>query len=278
MTALSSEALKEVIEISRLFDDDGTANEVMQALAGTGRPMAVAPGGRGNDLARALDIPTDPGGWAQMVMRGQTRWLDLGAAGPRRFATVAALGFDAAVSARAARGMAGLRGMAAYVAAAVFTLARFRPPMVDVRGADWSYQGRILLVATGNTGMYGGGMRIAPGARPDDGLFRVCLIREVSRLTVLRLIPMVIRGTHVRHPRVQLVDTPFLEIRTDPPCDIYAEGEPIGRTPMRLDVIPKALRIIVPEGVAAPSSPDSRAAMHESQVSGSKSQVVSRQG
>ncbi len=250
-TLLARGLLEEGVDSLAACGGDGTVHEVVQVVAGTACPLAVAPGGRGNDLARALGIPADPGALARMVLAGATRRLDVGTAGGRRFLSVATLGFDAAVSARAAQGIWGLRGLAAYIAAVLLTLARFRPPSVDVRGARNAYCGRILLVATANTPMYGGGMQIAPGAAPDDGLFRVCLIREVTRLTVLRLLPLAIAGRHTDHPAVEMWDTPFLEVEADPPSVLYADGEPLGRTPARLEILPGALHMLVP-------SPDNR--------------------
>ncbi len=256
-TAFAAAALAEGVDAVVACGGDGTVNEVVQALAGTPGRLAVAAGGRGNDLARALGVPRDAAGWAQMVVAGHTRRLDVGAAGSRRFATVATLGFDAAVSARAARGVWMLQGKAAYVAATVLTLTKFHPPVVEIRGSGRSFHGPILLVATANTCMYGGGMQIAPGALPDDGLFRVCLIRDVPRYAVLGLLPQVISGRHTRHPAVQLWDTPFLEVRAEPACVLYADGEPIGQTPIRLDILPRALRVIAPAADQAGLAPGS---------------------
>jgi diacylglycerol kinase (ATP) len=139
-----------------------------------------------------------------------------------------------------------LRGQAAYVAAVLSVLARFQPPVVEIRAANQSYRGPILLVATANTPGYGGGMHIAPGARPDDGMFRICLIREVPRHTVLRLLPLVLSGSHTRHPAVDLWDSPFLEVDSEPACGLYADGEPLGETPIRLEILPGALQVLVP--------------------------------
>jgi diacylglycerol kinase (ATP) len=244
-TALAGEALAEGMDAVVACGGDGTVHEVVQALAGTPGRLAVAPGGRANDLAGALHIPTDPARLARMVVAGYTRRLDVGTAGPRRFTTVATLGFDSAVSARAERGI-WLRGRVAYIAAVVLTLPRFRPPEVEIRGAGHVFRGRILLAATANTPMYGGGLMIAPGAQPDDGLFRVCLIHDVTRRTVLRLLPLVNSGRHTRLPAVQMWDTPFLDVRSDLPCVLYADGERLGTTPIRLEVLPLALRVIVP--------------------------------
>ena len=245
-TTLARGLLGDGIDFLVACGGDGTVHDVVQVLAGTSCPLAVAPGGRGNDLARALGIPSDPARLARMVLAGGTRRLDVGMAGPRRFTSVATLGFDSAVSARAARGIWGLQGQAAYVAAVLLALAQFRAPTVEIRGAKNAYRGRILLAATANTPMYGGGMQIAPGAVPDDGLFRVCLIREVPRPTVLRLLPQVISGSHIHHPAVEMWDTPFLEVQADPPCVLYADGEPLGGTPIRLEIMPGALQVIVP--------------------------------
>lgn len=251
-TVLARGLFGEGMDVVAACGGDGTVHEVVQVLAGTSCPMAVAPWGRGNDLARALDIPADPSQLARMVLAGRARPLDVGTAGPRRFVSVATLGFDSAVSARAARGVWGLQGRAAYVAAVVLTLVRFRPPTVEIRGAGDAFRGRILLAATANTPVYGGGMQIAPGAAPDDGLFRVCVIREVTRLTVLRLLPLVIAGRHARHPAVEVWDTPYLDVQADRPLDLYAEGEWIGRTPIRLEVLPRALQVVVPPEAPGP--------------------------
>lgn len=254
-TALAAAVLGEGVDVVVACGGDGTVHEVIQAMAGSPAPLAVTAGGRGNDLARALRVPGDPRRWTRMVLAGCTRCLDVGMAGSRRFMSVAALGFDAAVSARAARGLWGLPGSASYLAAAVLTLASFRPPVVELRGVRHSFHGPILLVATANTSRYGGGMQIAPGALPDDGLFRVCLIRHVTRLTGLRLLTRVMSGSHTHHPAVEMWDSPFLEVRAEPPCDLYADGERVGRTPIRLEVLPKALRVIVPPGGEATPDP-----------------------
>ena len=245
-TSLTQDALAEGMDAVVACGGDGTVHEVVQALAGTPGRLAVAPGGRANDLARALQIPADPVRLARVILAGCTRRIDVGIAGRRRFASVATLGLDSAVSARAERGVWPLRGRAAYLTAVVLSLRNFRPPEVEIRGVCGTYCGRILLAATANTPMYGGGLQIAPGARPDDGLFRVCLIREVSRLTTLRLLPRVVSGSHTRHPAVQIWDTPFLEVRSEVPCVLYADGERLGTTPVRLEVVPLALRLIVP--------------------------------
>jgi len=245
-TVLAQEALAEGVDAVVACGGDGTVHEVVQALAGTSGRLAVAPGGRADDLARALQIPTNPARLARVIRTGYTRRIDVGSAGPRRFASIATLGFDSAVSARAERGVRLLRGRAAYLAAVLLTLRNFRPPEVEIQGACRTFCGRILLAATANTPMYGGGLQIAPGARPDDGLFRVCLIHAVDRLTVLRLLPHVVTGRHTRHPAVQIWDTPFLEVRSRLPCVLYADGEPLGTTPIRLEVLPLALRLIVP--------------------------------
>jgi diacylglycerol kinase (ATP) len=245
-TTLSQAALAEGMDAVVACGGDGTVHEVVQALAGTPGRLAVAPGGRANDLARALRIPADPARLARVILAGCTRRIDVGTAGPHRFASIATLGFDSAVSARAERGVWPLQGRAAYLAAVVLSLRNFRPPQVEIRAAAGTFSGRILLAATANTPTYGGGLQIAPGAQPDDGLFRVCLIHEVGRLATLRFLHRVMSGSHTRHPAVQIWDTPYLEVRSNSPCVLYADGERLGITPLRLEVMPLALRVIVP--------------------------------
>ena len=105
---------------------------------------------------------------------------------------------------------------------------------------------KMFLAATANTSSYGGGMFIAPDAQPDDGLFDVCVIDEVSKFTVLRIFPKVFAGTHATHPKVEILRTSSLKIETDEPFLLFADGEPIVETPTTIEMLPKALEVVVP--------------------------------
>jgi diacylglycerol kinase (ATP) len=225
---------------------DGTVQEAARALAGSAAALGIVPCGRGNDLARVLGLPTDWTAAAQVIAEGNVRLIDLGRVAGRHFVTVAAMGFDAEAAAFAHRSRLGLPGPLGYLWAVTRTLLRFESPEVTLRGDFGQYQGAILLAATGNTSTYGGGMRIAPGAVPDDGLLDVCVVRALPRRTILRAFPRLFAGTHVDLPYVTTLRTRRLEVTASRPLAIFADGEPIGMTPAEITVDPLALRVLAP--------------------------------
>jgi diacylglycerol kinase (ATP) len=229
---------------------DGTLQEIATALDGTGTALGILPGGRCNDFAHALGLSKRdaPEHLANVLLAGKLKAIDLGAAGAKRFLTVATLGFDSEVDRFVAERKMWLKGTPAYVYAAIRVLLRYSAPQVKLKGEFGTHEGRVLLAATGNASCYGGAMQIAPGAKLDDGVFQICVVDRVSRLTVLRIMPRVMRGTHVSHPAVTMLSSRYVEIEAPGrPLTICADGEALCQTPCRLEVRPGALRVIVPE-------------------------------
>ncbi len=164
------------------------------------------------------------------------------------FTTIATCGYDTEVSRRAAKGTPLFAGTASYAYAAVETLFYYDPPSVRLEGDFGTYEGPLLLAATGITNRYGGGFKIVPDARINDGLFDVCIIRPVSSVTVLRLLVTLFWGGHVKHPAVSIHQTETLKIETDPPMLLYADGEPMCETPATIEIIKDGLVVMSPRG------------------------------
>ncbi len=162
------------------------------------------------------------------------------------FTTIATCGYDTEVSRRAAKGTPLFAGTASYAYAAVETLFYYDPPSVHLEGDFGTYEGPLLLAATGITSRYGGGFKIVPDARINDGLFDVCIIRPVSSVTVLRLLVTLFWGGHVKHPAVSIHQTQTLKIETDTPMLLYADGEPMCETPATIEIIKDGLTVMAP--------------------------------
>jgi diacylglycerol kinase (ATP) len=233
---------------------DGTIQEVVQALAGTTVPLGIVPCGRGNDLARVLGIPSDPvrataiaaGDTVRRIDLGLVRSLADGATGePRRFTTVAAMGFDSEAAAFVHRTHLRLPGPLAYLVAVARTLVTYVSPEVELDGDFGRFAGRVLLVATGNTTTYGGGMKIVPAAICDDGLLDLCIVKAIPRRTILPAFPRIFAGTHIGLPFVETRSTRRLRITASRPLWVFADGEPVGMTPAEITVEPRALSVLV---------------------------------
>jgi diacylglycerol kinase (ATP) len=230
---------------------DGLINLALPAVAGTSTPLGVVPAGTGNDQAREYGWPRkSPEAAADTVVLGADRAVDVGevttADGEvRLFGSVLASGFDSLVSDRTNR-MRWPHGRARYNVAMLAEFVNLRPlPFRLTLAGGEVIERDLLLVAVGNTRSYGGGMRIAPGADPADGLFDVTIGGAGTRRHVLRLLPSVYRGSHVRDPKVEVVRTSSLRIES-PGITAYADGECLGPLPIDVRVRPAAVVVRVP--------------------------------
>lgn len=229
---------------------DGTLHAVANGLVRVRRedrpPLAVAPLGRGNDFAAEIGIRTDSDALSAIASH-RARRIDLGRTEAGVFLGIAGTGFDAR-AARRAQQTPLLSGSLLYTYAVVRTLLDFRALEARVRYEGGLYEGPITFAACGNTTRYGGGMRITPRADVSDGLLDLCLVREISRATLLRMFPTVFRGAHVGHGSVIYQKTRFVEVETDEPADVFADGEFLQETPARVDVLPGELEVLAPRG------------------------------
>lgn len=224
---------------------DGMVNIALQAVAQTATPLGVIPTGTGNDHARMLGIPLhDPAAAARIVARGTSRPIDLGRVGERWFGTAFAGGFDAKVSDRANR-LRWPRGKLRYNLAVLAELSVLRPLRYELELDGRVLHTEAMLVAVGNGSSYGGGMRVCPAAELDDGLFDVTVIGPTDRARLVRLLPTIYSGAHVRYPQVSTYRASRVRLST-PDLLGYADGEPFERLPVTCECVPAAARVLVP--------------------------------
>ncbi|NJI60813.1 YegS/Rv2252/BmrU family lipid kinase [Microbacterium oxydans] len=229
---------------------DGTLSGVLDIVCASTVPVVLVPAGTGNDLARALGLPRgDAADAAELALTGVHRAIDVGevrtVAGARKFLTIAALGFDAKVSDRTNR-LRWPHGAPRYYLALLIELVRLRPMdfMLAVDGED-PLRSPGTLIAAGSTSSYGGGMPICAGAVPDDGLLDVVHVAPLGRLRLLRLFPLLLRGTHLNRPEVMHRRARTLTVSA-PGLVVYADGERIGEDECTISVLPGALTMMVP--------------------------------
>jgi len=245
-TQLARELLDKGIERIAGCGGDGTLNEIANALAYTDGVLGVLPGGRGNDLCRALDIPRSLYQATALFIEGNVRKIDLGKVNDRYFNSVAALGFDAEVSRAVELGNVPFSGRATYFYAVLKTLGSYQSPRLKLTGDFGVIEEKIFLAATSNTPTYGGGFQITPPAKMDDGILHLCLIRDISAWKVLGLLPSVYRGKHASRPEVRILPTRRLSIESDQQSWIYADGERMAQAPAVIEVAPGALQVVAP--------------------------------
>ena len=233
-------------EIRVVMSGDGLIGQVGGTLAGTGAPLGVIPGGRGNDFARVVGIPDDVEAAVATLAAGHTREIDVGEVNGRRFLCIASCGFDSDAN-RIANQSKRVKGPLVYAYAALRALAAWKPATftLTLDGAHERVTG--YTVAAANSNAYGGGMIAAPDAELDDGLLDVGASGNVGKLRFLRGLGQVFKGEHLETLEVRLWRVQEVKIEADRPFAVYADGDQIADLPATVRLLPRALRVIVPE-------------------------------
>jgi diacylglycerol kinase (ATP) len=244
--AISAGATKVVV-----VGGDGLAHLATQALACSGVALGIVPAGTGNDLARGLGLPLDDTEAAIDRALSPPVALDALRTTHGWVASVATLGFSAAVNERANR-LRRPRGGARYTVATLLELPRLAatPLVLDLDGT--THEVDVAMVAIANTPHFGGGMAICPEATPHDGLLDVAIVGDVGRFTLLRFFPQVFSGRHVDHPavtmlrgtklRIALADTPSAGAPSSGRA-LRGDGEPVGPLPVDIEAVRGALLV-----------------------------------
>ena len=244
-TDLARGVVAEGIETLVVIGGDGMVHLAVQALAGSGTRLGLIPAGTGNDVARNLDLPRkDLLAATDVIIGGRERQIDLARIGHRYFVTVLAAGFDAIVNERANE-MTWPKGQMRYNLATLAELRTFTPiPYVlEVDGVQHRFD--AMMVAVGNGPSFGGGMRITEGALMDDGILDVIAIDPMSKLELIRAFAKLRNGSHIGHPKVHRYTGRTITVAA-PGIVAYADGERIAALPLTVEVVPQALRVLVP--------------------------------
>ena len=240
-------AAEDGVERLLVAGGDGTMHYAVQGLAGTSCALGVIPLGSGNDLAGTLGIPPDVDAAVERAVSGEIRRIDLVRVGETWSVSYAGVGFDSEVT-RYANEMKILRGPLIYFYAVIHTLITFAPPRMRIVHDTGEFEGRVMFTVVNNLPRFGGGMRIAPEARIDDGLLDLVIVKEVPKPVLLSIFPKVYNGKHVGHPAVQIVRTRRAEITIDRTMTMYGGGEPLRTVeagePVAVEVVPGGLAIV----------------------------------
>ena len=277
-------ASSEDADVILLFGGDGTIHRHLGQLVRLGLPVLVVPAGSGNDFARALGlrrVRDSLTAWRKFCgAAANVRCIDLGVisaiedAGaapsttaqgrsaphtPRYFCCVAGVGLDGEVSRRANRLPRWVRGHGGYLLSLAPTIFTFAPFPIKILTAEtngetpedsndtrWITRSdqSTLLAAFANTPLYGGGMKIAPQAKMDDGLLEVCIVGDIDPFKLFCMFPTIYGGRHLNIREVEYFQSARVRVKTEHPLDVYADGEFVCRTPIEVSVERAALKVI----------------------------------
>ena len=253
---LAASAAADGAELLVVVGGDGSVNEVANGVAERDVDIAVIPRGTGWDFARSQGIPRRIEDAVDVALNGSRRAIDLGrvhyrawsgADETRWFANVASAGMSGAIAQRANDTTKALGGKVSYLLATLTVFARWQVGDVRVTVDEAERTGRMHDVIVANGPYLGGGMKICPEAQPDDGVFDVLLIGDLTKRDLMVTLPKTYRGKHLPHPKAEVLRGAVVTVEAPTPLPIELDGEQPGTTPVRFELVPHALRIRVPK-------------------------------
>ena len=254
---LAREAALDGVELLVVVGGDGSVNEIVNGLSGLDRQpdVALVPRGTGWDFSRTFEIPRGIEEASRVALEGVTRVLDVGRVTYRSwdgvervsyFANVASAGMGGAVAQRANETTKSLGGKASYLLATLAVFARWKAPVVHLTVDGERRDANMHEVIVANAKYLGGGMKMCPDAEPDDGVFDVLALGDLTKMDLVRTMPKLYSGTHLPHPKAELLRGKVVTIDSETPIPIQLDGEQPGRTPATFEVVPGQLRLRVP--------------------------------
>ena len=234
---------------------DGMVHLGVNLVTDAKLPLGIIACGSGNDSARALGLPLNDVVWATQIAADHlqlTRSVDVGLAENDRgrfyfFGSMSA-GFDALVNARANKWKYP-KGPVRYKLAMFRELAAFKKLRYKLIVDGEYHEIDAMLCAVTNVEGYGGGMKVTPDARPDDGELDLFIVHKISRRELIKIFPSVYTGGHVGHPAVEIVRVKSVELDSGN-TPAFADGEPAGHSPLKISVVPAGIEILGPKPVA----------------------------
>ena len=259
LTELAAQAVDEGARVIVAVGGDGTVHEVVNGLLRHARggevELAVLSRGTGKDFVRSLRIPNDLDRAIQTVKMGEARTVDVGRASylgadgapaEAYFANFAGAGISGAIARRANASSKALGGRVSFVWATVAVFAAWKTLELAVAVDGTERRGRMLEVLAMNGDYTAGGMWMAPEAKPDDALFDVLLIGDVTKADFAVTFPKIYRGKHLGHPKIERLRGRRVSVEAAAPLPIALDGEQPGTTPATFEIVPAALRVRVP--------------------------------
>ena len=225
---------------------DGSIREVASALVHTDTALGIIPCGSGNDLVRALGIPTDVDKAVDLLLAGTPHAMDAGQANEELFFNIAGFGFDVdvLVAVESYRykmnngSLAYLRGLIERLKC----LTLYKTKITTPEGVCYK---NVLIVAAANGTHFGGGMQISPRSDLFDGKLSICIVHDVKWYHVPLVLPALLVGKHTRFKKlVTCFDTTELTAECETECRIEVDGEVMPGTPVTFRILPKALKVI----------------------------------
>jgi len=221
---------------------DGTLNHIINNLPHFDLPMGIIPAGSGNDYVKSLNLGGNEAEIIETAVFGKPKSVDLGKCNDQLFLNGFGIGFDGQIAKEFEENRTILRGHAAYYYHVLRILATFKPKLLQfsIDGKTSEEEVILLTIAKGTT--FGGGFKLTPHARINDGKFAICLIKNLSPIRRFLNVGTLKAGTHDRHPEVEFLEGKKIEIKNSEMI-AHIDGEIVGSPPFELKVLGEKMKI-----------------------------------
>ena len=241
------------ITVSKHLDDtftdlviiggDGTINEVVNGLR-VDIPVSIIAGGTGNDFVKNIDIGKSDQQQFETALNGNIQSIDIGQCNDRMFVNGVGIGFDGQiVQDMIAKRVPLLTGHAAYYYHVLRILGSYRERPFKFQVDSENYENDLILLTIGNGTTFGGGFKLMPKAKVDDGLLEVCEIGKLSPVRRFLNIHRLSNGSHGELNMVNFYQAKSVNIEENALLYAHIDGEWMGQPPFNIKVLPKALRL-----------------------------------
>ncbi len=241
---------------------DGTIHHVVNGLhaamdeGGAAPPLGIVPLGTGNDLAGALGFPTDAGEAIRLILEGHPTPIDVGRLNGGCFVNVSTGGVGAEATEEAPDEVKRVLGRLAYLVTGLKKFVALDPSRARFTAPEGElYNGPFLIFAVGNGTRTGGGNFVTPEADMRDGMLDVCIVKEMSRVELFKLLPHLRAGTHLEHPAVLYRKVREMVVEPEAELSVNADGEPQEGPRYVYGVSPHKLRLMLPRGASLTPGP-----------------------
>ncbi len=244
-TRLVKEKLEEKIQKAVAVGGDGTVNEVASALKDTNRVMGIVPAGSGNGLARHLHIPMKTAGAMQLLVNGKVQKMDYGLANDKPFFCTFGIGFDAQIGWKFAKNET--RGFSSYVKAVIKEFFTYKPKKYIIEIDGRKIITKAFLITIANSGQYGNNAYISPGARIDDGLLDVCILRPFPKIASFSLAFRLFTRSMHKSKYLEIIRGKYIMMECKKKMKVHYDGEPVKMSKkLEVKIVPKGLHVLVP--------------------------------
>ncbi len=224
---------------------DGTLIECINGIEDFTIRVGIIPMGTGNDFARALNISNDIEETLEIIKNGKCTLVDLGMMNSNRFVNSAGVGIDGEIISDTQKIKKIISSRFAYLLSTLYNIHKFKPFRAIVELDHEIIEGKYYLIAIGNGAYFGGGMKITPGAQINNGKFEICIVKDVSKLKFLRVLPKVYSGNHINDESVTMHKSNRISIVTpDRKMKLSADGNLVGKTPVEVRLSEKKIRML----------------------------------